>query len=281
MLDVQTPYRSSVASAGSLHSIKKRNMDKEKLIRSEASDLSKNLEKTIRDELGHKLFRDIFKNELLNLYDPHSKMVFLDELKNMVQINLNSHKETCPKTANGEVCPRDIKSEKILFYIEQEINELPLIIKANSTDSNKNKVFISYSHKDQEWLNMLKRHFKPFEKSIKFWDDSRIKPGTKWKEEIQNAIEDSKIAILMISADFFNSDFITSEEIPPLLEKAKREGTTILSVILKPCMFHEYPDISDYQAINSPNNTIIQMSEAERELIWVELVSTIKTILKM
>jgi len=256
-------------------------MTTEEIIRSEANDLSKQLEQNIKKNLGHKLFRDIFKGELEDLYDAKSKIIFLDQLNLLVNENLKNHKEECPNTANGIECTRDIKTEKLLFYIQQEINELPKIVKANSMMSDKESVFISYSHKDTEWLNMLKRHFKAFEDSITFWDDSKIQTGSKWKENIENAISESRIAILLISADFFNSDFINNEEIPKLLKKAETEGTTILSVILKPCLFNEYPEINQYQAINSPTNTIIQMNEADRELLWVELVTTINGILKV
>jgi hypothetical protein len=39
--------------------------------------------------------------------------------------------------------------------------------------------------------------------------DKMIIPGDKWRKEIQSAIESAKIAILLISADFLASDFIT------------------------------------------------------------------------
>ncbi len=90
----------------------------------------------------------------------------------------------------------------------------------------------------------------------------------------------SKIALLLISADFFNSDFITSNELPKLLSAAEKDGATILSVILKPCLFDEYPEVNQYQAINNPTLPISAMNETDRERTWVELVKQIRDITK-
>src|SRR3954471_12739938 len=72
------------------------------------------------------------------------------------------------------------------------------------------KVFISYSHADKDWLERLKRHLKPLvrEGNLDCWDDTHIRSGDDWKQEIQNALDTAQVAVLLISADFFASDFI-------------------------------------------------------------------------
>ena len=44
-------------------------------------------------------------------------------------------------------------------------------------------IFISYSHEDVVWLQMLRKFLGVLEKEgiIKFWDDSAIKPGERWR----------------------------------------------------------------------------------------------------
>lgn len=140
-------------------------------------------------------------------------------------------------------------------------------------------VFISYAHQDKAYLEEFRRHLKPLSKSIVFWDDTKILAGQKWKLEIKEALQSCKIGVLFISADFFNSSFIQDEEMPTLLKAAEERGAVILSVVLKPCMFSEYTELNQYQAINAPSYTVIQMEEQEREKLWVALSQRIKSIL--
>lgn len=106
-----------------------------------------------------------------------------------------------------------------------------------------------------------------------------IYTGSKWKDEITNAIERAKVAILLVSTDFFGSDFITSHELPRLLELAEKEGTVILTVILKPCLFEDFTELNKYQALNPPNKPVSKMDENEKEELYVNLVRQTKRVL--
>ncbi len=96
------------------------------------------------------------------------------------------------------------------------------------------KVFVSYSHKDQKYLERLQVHLKDLERKgiIDLWSDTKIIPGTNWREEIKRAIESATIGVLLVSADFLASQFIAEDELPPLLKVARTRGTVILPVIL-------------------------------------------------
>src|SRR5579863_9414887 len=98
------------------------------------------------------------------------------------------------------------------------------------------KVFISYSHRDQRWLERLRVHLRPIEKTstIEVWSDRQIKAGANWIEAIESALARADIALLLVSADFLASEFITSRELPPLLQAARRRACRILPVVVSP-----------------------------------------------
>lgn len=145
----------------------------------------------------------------------------------------------------------------------------------------RDSVFISYSHKDAEWLHKLRVHISPkLEERINFWDDSKILPGDKWRIEIEKALARTKIGIIFISAHFFKSKFILEKELPSLLQAAEKEGATILTIYIRPCYYEEYPAITQYQWINSPENPVIGMSDFEMDKIWVKTVKRIANCLK-
>ncbi|MBK8518439.1 MAG: toll/interleukin-1 receptor domain-containing protein [Saprospiraceae bacterium] len=225
---------------------------------------------------------DEVKGRLHDFYSPEAKSIFLDEINKYVLNELQKHRDQNHDGKADQTCGWENKAEKLLFYIRQEVGTLPIVAHqknpASKTNS-KNKVFVSYSHLDEEYLKDIKRHFKPFLKQIDFWDDSKIQPGQKWKKEIRNAINETKIAILLVSTDFLGSEFISTDELPPLLKAAEAEGAVILILILKPCLFEEFVDLNQFQAMNPPGRPISKMDFNEREELYVNLVRQTKRIL--
>lgn len=147
-----------------------------------------------------------------------------------------------------------------------------------SQPPHRKNVFVSYSHADQKWLQMLQVHLAPLERSgiVVPWDDTRIAPGSKWREEIAGAIQSAKVAVLLVSAHFMASEFIAGNELPPLLEAAKHEGTVILPVIISPCMLGH---LSEFQAVNSPSKPLVDLNRGDRDRVWVRLMEAVTVAL--
>jgi len=146
------------------------------------------------------------------------------------------------------------------------------------TVSSTNNIFISYCHKDTDFLNRLLVHLRPLEREglIDLWVDSKIKAGDKWKTEIDNALRQARVAILLVSADFLSSDFIIDNELPPLLANAESKGTRIIPVIVKPCRFARDSNLADFQAVNDPSIPLVSLSEAERESVYDKISQAIE-----
>jgi formylglycine-generating enzyme required for sulfatase activity len=128
------------------------------------------------------------------------------------------------------------------------------------------QLFISYSHADRDWVDRLQKMIRPLERShgLRLWDDSQIPAGAKWRQEIETALATAKVALLLVSADFLDSEFVTNHELPPLLEAAEAEGLSILWVPLRPSLVEVTP-IQAYQAVLSPKRPLAAMNAVEQE----------------
>jgi hypothetical protein len=222
------------------------------------------------------------KERLHDFYSPISKSIFLDEIEKLIIKDLQDHRDKAHEGKPGDNCFQEKKPVRLLFYIKQEIGTLPIVAHQKGpieSLSNRNKVFVSYSHLDKEFLKDIQRHFKPFFSHIDFWDDTKILPGQKWKEEIKIAIDQCKVGILLVSTDFLGSDFISTDELPPLLKAADEDGAVVLIVVLKPCFFEEFNNLNQYQALNPPSKPVSTMNYTEKETLYVNLVRQTKRIL--
>jgi formylglycine-generating enzyme required for sulfatase activity len=139
------------------------------------------------------------------------------------------------------------------------------------------QLFISYSHRDGEWVERLRRMIKPLEQryGLERWDDSRIQAGGLWRQEIEQALASASVALLLVSADFLASDFVTRSELPPLFRAAKQKGLRILWVPLRPSLWKHIPEIEQYQAVIPPGRTLAEMAEVEQERAFVQIAELI------
>lgn len=147
--------------------------------------------------------------------------------------------------------------------------------------STRSSVFISYSHRDRKWLEMLRPHFSSLarDSGITTWDDTNIRAGQQWREEIEAALASAKVAILLVSAYFLDSDFITQNEVPSLLASSETDGAVVLQVIVSPCRVEHHPVLSKFQYVNPPSKTLRAMSGVEREELFVRLTERVEEIL--
>ncbi|WP_010523066.1 toll/interleukin-1 receptor domain-containing protein [Aquimarina agarivorans] len=145
-----------------------------------------------------------------------------------------------------------------------------------------NSVFISYSKKDIHFLEALRVHLSYLEREYDFeiWEDSKIEAGDDWRKEIYEAIAKTSIGILMVSANFIASDFITNEELPALLAIAEKKGAKIFSIIISHCMFTNIAPIAKLQSLNPPTQPVVGMNVAEKDAFFLKVTQEVKRALE-
>lgn len=142
----------------------------------------------------------------------------------------------------------------------------------------RDKVFISYSHVDRKYLDRLHTHLAALDRmdAVEYWDDTKIAPGSGWRAEIAAAMQATKVAVLLVSADFMASEFIANHELPRLLTAAAKDGVKILPVSVSPCHAGE---LGELQWINPPSRPLVKLDRGDREQVWFELVEAITSAL--
>lgn len=100
-------------------------------------------------------------------------------------------------------------------------------------------IFISYAHADEPFKDQLLSHLIGLQrkKLIKSWTDRQIDGGATWRLEIDQAMDDCRLALLLVSPAFMASDFIHTQELARLLERRRCDGIRVVPIIIRPCLW--------------------------------------------
>ncbi len=142
------------------------------------------------------------------------------------------------------------------------------------------KIFISYSSKDANWLKRLKTMLAPHTVDRDMiWDDTRIRPGSAWKDEIMHALNRATVAVLLVSPDFLVSDFTAEYELPAIFKASEERGLRILWIAVRPALYAHTP-LHRLQAVNDPAHPLSTLSRSDRELALVRICDSILSAVK-
>jgi Tol biopolymer transport system component len=86
-------------------------------------------------------------------------------------------------------------------------------------------IFISYSHKDKEYVHTLRNAL--ISAGFDVWIDDRIDYGTRWPKVIQDQLDACQAFIVVISANSYDSEWVQNE-----VARAKRKGKPFFPLLL-------------------------------------------------
>jgi len=101
---------------------------------------------------------------------------------------------------------------------------------------NKITVFVSYARANRDLATRFLKKFKEQAAPSKlyqyvFWRDNDILVGEKWHDEIQVALAQCDVGLVLISPAFLGSQYIQEHELPKFL---KSGGKSVIPVLLQP-----------------------------------------------
>ncbi|WP_130471826.1 toll/interleukin-1 receptor domain-containing protein [Candidatus Magnetaquicoccus inordinatus] len=155
-------------------------------------------------------------------------------------------------------------------------------------------VFVSYCHADKRAL----RSFMPYQETLEqeglitVWTDEKIKQGLRWQESIEEALAQSRTAILFISEAFLASKFIREKELPPLLAACEGGRMTVLPVFLSPSTVKNagipfvHPKtgkqatikLTEFQGFGTLEKCLTEIKLVEKQKIFVKISERIREL---
>ena len=103
---------------------------------------------------------------------------------------------------------------------------LSVFYKRVTTKKNRSKIFISYSFKDNDYANKIRKELHS-ERFILNIDENNILVGENIKDTLNKELDSSSIVIVLISKNSSNSEFTQYE-----IERAIKKGKKVLPILI-------------------------------------------------
>ena len=104
-------------------------------------------------------------------------------------------------------------------------------------------LFYSYAHKDEALRDELAAQLSILERKgvLRSWHDRRIEGGQDWNLQIDTHLKTADLILLLVSADFMNSDYIWGNELTVAMMRSASGEASVVPVLVRPCLMDEAP----------------------------------------
>lgn len=142
-----------------------------------------------------------------------------------------------------------------------------------------NKLFISYSHKDENLIEDFINHVAPLKNNgiLSEWYDRKIETGKEFQDEIDNNLENADFICLMISSNFLASNACLEEK-DSALKLKERKGIRVIPIILSPCAWTTHKELSELLAIPTDGKAVTSFSDKNEG--WLDAVNWLMDVCK-
>src|SRR5581483_8899108 len=105
------------------------------------------------------------------------------------------------------------------------------------------EVFCSYAREDETWLHKLEAYLSLLERQglIALWHDRLIVPGTNWAKAIDTHLDTASIILLLVSADFFASNYCVGIEMKRALQRQEEGSACVIPILVREVLWTEAP----------------------------------------
>lgn len=141
------------------------------------------------------------------------------------------------------------------------------------------RLFISYSHFDENLIDEFKKHIHPFVDKglIELWHDRKIIAGKDFQEEIDVNLENADIICLFVSANFLCSNACLEEK-KTAFKLKQTKGIAVVPIILSDCGWLDDVEIKKSLALPKDGRPIDSFEKVNTA--WQEVYNGIKLVIE-
>ena len=133
-------------------------------------------------------------------------------------------------------------------------------------------IFVSYSHADIKWLDRLRKFLAPYDKNeaLILWDDTKIRSGSNWEDEISRALGSARVAVLLVSSDFLASEYITKRELPEILRRSTVANFVLIWIPIRASLWESTP-LRPVEAAWDPHRPLDSLPKPKQEQALLQI----------
>ena len=184
-----------------------------------------------------------------------------------------------PHVADGDVIALPVKA----MLDGVDIKGARRAMDAKPSLDGKLQAFVSYSHRDDRLRAELETHLKLLQRTgaLSLWTDRRIAAGDEWKGEIDEKLELADLILLLVSANFMNSDYCYDVELKRALERHEAGEARVVPIIVRKVNWRAAP-FAKLQALPADGKVVDRGTggPAARDALWAEVADGLEKALK-
>ncbi|BAZ67491.1 hypothetical protein NIES4106_22460 [Fischerella sp. NIES-4106] len=133
---------------------------------------------------------------------------------------------TIKKKPNLDSTVVDLSFSKNLHPVKNKIMSVP--------QNQAIEVFFSYAQEDEKAREQLEKHLSLLKRQgiIRGWHNHKIEAGKEWNHEINTHLNTAQIILLLVSANFINSDYCWDVEVQRAMEKHEANEARVIPIII-------------------------------------------------
>ncbi len=142
------------------------------------------------------------------------------------------------------------------------------------------KLFISYSHSDEHYVQDFLKHTVLLEENgllSERWYDREITAGDDFWDRIDEHLEDRDIVCCFISSHYISSK-ACKKELEKAIELKETKGVLVVPIILSPCAWPDLPNVKRLLALPTDGKEISSFEDKDKG--WLEVYNGLKNAIE-